>query len=176
MASEDRLRDHSSSKTFVDRSGSVINTNHSGAVAYNTAKTGGWQSEEAEMPSDIFIAFSPDNRLYYCQYTGCKRAEGFTHKCQLRYVSRLTLVSIFSNDFRKHIRTHTLPLKCFKCSYAAAERSDIIRHLKVAHPRLAEDLCGPIESFACSACPTKFTRKDNLQRHYKGKHASSLSS
>lgn len=84
MADEDGIRDSSSFKTFVDRSGSVISTNHGGAVVHNTVKTDGWQSEEAEMPSDEMIAFSPDDGLYHCQYTGCKKAKGFTLKCQLR--------------------------------------------------------------------------------------------
>ncbi|CAG8105876.1 unnamed protein product, partial [Penicillium salamii] len=114
------------------------------------------RSEEAEMPSGEVLVPSLHDGLYQCQYVGCQRLEGFALKCELK----------------KHTRIHTRPFKC-KCSdcpYAAAEKKDVDRHIKVAHKKLAGKLWGPMEPFVCTVCGKKFTREDNVQKHYKVQH------
>jgi hypothetical protein len=65
----------------------VVDTKSSGSIAYCAVTTDGWEAEEAEMPSAEPLSGSSDDGLYYCQYEGCKRPNGYALKCQLRYVS-----------------------------------------------------------------------------------------
>ncbi|KAJ5878225.1 Zinc finger C2H2 [Penicillium solitum] len=143
-----------SSTNLASNSGAVNNTNNDEPATHDAETKGGWESEEAEMPSEEVIAPSPHDGLYYCQYVICQQRKGYALKCQLT----------------KHIRTHVLPVKCSECPYAAAEKKDVDRHVKAAHRRLAEQTWGPMEPILCALCKKEFTRRDNAQKHYKTKH------
>ncbi|KAJ6118446.1 zinc finger protein [Penicillium samsonianum] len=132
----------------------MINTNYDESVIHDAVAMCGWKSEEAEMPSDEVVAPSPRDELYCYRYEGCQRLEDYALECQLK----------------KRVRVHTVLFKCAECSYIAAAKKDVARHVRVLHGELAERIWGPKELFVCAVCQKKFTRKDNAQKHYKAQH------
>lgn len=72
---------------------------------------------------------------------------------------------------RKHMRQHVRPVVCPRCPFSAAEQRDVRRHVERAHNTLAKQLWEVNDPFACALCAQIFTRKDNLQRHYRRKHS-----
>lgn len=85
------------------------------------------------------------------------------------FTSDLTFAHLLMN-LRKRVRVHTVLFKCAECSYIAAAKKDVARHVRVLHGELAERIWGPKELFVCAVCQKKFTRKDNAQKHYKAQH------
>lgn len=64
--------------------GAVISTSSAESATHDVVRTANWRSGEAEMPSDESVNPSLHDGLYYCQYEGCQRLQGFTLKCQLK--------------------------------------------------------------------------------------------
>jgi uncharacterized C2H2 Zn-finger protein len=85
------------------------------------------------------------------------------------FTSNITLPHLLIGS-RKRVRVGTVLFKCAECSYIAAAKKDVARHVRVLHRELAERIWGPKELFVCTICQKKFTRKDNAQKHYKAQH------
>ncbi|KAE8422781.1 hypothetical protein BDV36DRAFT_244581 [Aspergillus pseudocaelatus] len=70
------------------------------------------------------------------------------------------------------MRIHEKPVQCLypQCDFRAAEQKDLRRHAVVAHSMWARHRWKIEGPFYCGVCSTTFTRKDNLQKHYKKKH------
>lgn len=79
-----------------------------------------------------------------------------------------------SKYFRKHLRSHIKPVKCHMCHHAAAEQRDMRRHVEHAHNAWAKRHGMMTKDPSCQICGVSFTRKDNLQRHHRNKHADRL--
>ena len=68
------------------------------------------------------------------------------------------------------MRSHIKPVKCPRCSYTAAEQKDVRRHVEGAHNKWAKERWRVNDQFACEICGQLFTRKDNLQKHFRKQH------
>ncbi|PTD11261.1 hypothetical protein FCULG_00003416 [Fusarium culmorum] len=80
-----------------------------------------------------------------------------------------------NRDFNKHMKTHDKPVKCkadASCKVTKAEQRDMDRHYRSSHRAYAASKGILTEDAMCGyqGCTSKFTRKDNLLKHWKKFH------
>ncbi|CAF3447592.1 hypothetical protein SNK03_000883 [Fusarium graminearum] len=80
-----------------------------------------------------------------------------------------------NRDFNKHMKTHDKPVKCkadASCKVTKAEQRDMDRHYRSSHRAYAASKGILTEDAICGfqGCTSKFTRKDNLLKHWKKFH------
>ncbi|KAF4980143.1 hypothetical protein FZEAL_3762 [Fusarium zealandicum] len=78
-------------------------------------------------------------------------------------------------EYTKHMKTHNKPVSCqadMTCTVKKAEERDMDRHYRAAHKEYAATKGIMTEDQMCGfqGCPSKFTRYDNLQKHWKKYH------
>ncbi|EXM30551.1 Zinc finger C2H2-type [Fusarium oxysporum f. sp. vasinfectum] len=80
-----------------------------------------------------------------------------------------------NRDLNKHMKTHNKPVKCKadpNCNVAKAEQRDMDRHYRTSHRAYAASKGILTEERICGfeGCTSKFTRQDNLLKHWKKFH------
>ncbi|KAF4457969.1 hypothetical protein F53441_224 [Fusarium austroafricanum] len=80
-----------------------------------------------------------------------------------------------NRDLNKHMKTHNKPVKCKadpNCDVTKAEQRDMDRHYRSSHKVYAASKGILTEEQICGfpGCASKFTRKDNLIKHWKKFH------
>ncbi|CEI64458.1 unnamed protein product [Fusarium venenatum] len=80
-----------------------------------------------------------------------------------------------NRDFNKHMKIHDKPVKCkadASCKVTKAEQRDMDRHYRSSHRAYAASKGILTEDAVCGfqGCTSKFTRKDNLLKHWKKFH------
>ncbi|KAH7180605.1 hypothetical protein DER46DRAFT_652777 [Fusarium sp. MPI-SDFR-AT-0072] len=75
----------------------------------------------------------------------------------------------------KHMKTHNKPVKCKadpNCNVTKAEQRDMDRHYRTSHRAYAASKGILTEERICGfeGCTSKFTRQDNLLKHWKKFH------
>eukprot|EP00039_Didymoeca_costata_P007777 m.103761 g.103761 ORF g.103761 m.103761 type:complete len:374 (+) comp13822_c0_seq4:97-1218(+) len=87
------------------------------------------------------------SRKFKCRFAGCNRVCG-----------RLP-------DYRKHYRIH-MPFRPFPCRKSA----NCSKVFKDASTRCKHERTHTVVKLKCPKCDTTFSRRDNLQAHYKNRH------
>ncbi|KAM0547027.1 hypothetical protein ACHAPJ_010570 [Fusarium lateritium] len=80
-----------------------------------------------------------------------------------------------NRDYNKHMKQHDKPVKCKadpNCTVTKAEQRDMDRHYRSAHKAYAASKGILTEETTCGfgGCTSKFTRRDNLLKHWKKYH------
>ncbi|XEU98254.1 hypothetical protein FSHL1_003541 [Fusarium sambucinum] len=80
-----------------------------------------------------------------------------------------------NRDFNKHMKIHDKPVKCkadASCKVTKAEQRDMDRHYRSSHRAYAASKGILTEDAVCGfqGCTSKFTRRDNLLKHWKKFH------
>lgn len=73
------------------------------------------------------------------------------------------------------MKTHDKPVKCEaspNCNVTKAEKRDMDRHYQTSHKAYAASKNILAEEVVCGfeGCPSTFTRRDNLRKHWKKFH------
>lgn len=71
------------------------------------------------------------------------------------------------HEINKHLLIHVRPIICpsHECNLGFAFIKDCKRHFESTHKSINDRL-----DYTCPACKKGYTRKDNLEKHYKAKH------
>ncbi|KAK7420619.1 hypothetical protein QQZ08_010311 [Neonectria magnoliae] len=103
-------------------------------------------------PSSLYQGQSQDGH-YFCTYENCKQNPKKSYD--------------FPSKLRKHARNHFKPVQGPECTEERAEQNDMIDHVRVAHPFLAEKLGIAGETLVCPHCGAEVrnSREDNTSRH-----------